>query len=1125
MELIQLFVTAASAAAPFLVPKIVDNKKEKRNSCVFTLKEIEDDPTLVMGPRGSSDYGFRGELYNFEDKPFTRQIAGVVATPGRKGNTVVVISGGFASGKSRMVYEFVRRNAASKGYKRVFAPKLHDLKADSLSELVRDNTGKKLMSPEDTLVVLDDVNNLFDYDGNGQFHSKGLFDFLRSLQEKGYRCVLTLTDAENGAADFIKFCKDSPSKVGLDSTNRKMARIQIEKITRNSKCHRWATEVYRNNGFSSVIGGYVPDLERAIEMATEELMRDEGLQWMLASIIVGAKFRHNRGLTRTFAQKMFEARAGVSEDYDRLFRTLANLGFIRNVDNESFEFSSTQLFFSFNKDCRNGKYENLEGILPDDPENEKRQIDWLISADANDEAVLWQRAVVHSRYVNSSVAYIREKLRARFPDDSEIPQEFVEGSIASLLERGSKDDYKWVKTAVDEGRATPDIQLVCALLRMAKNNVDIRDELVNLAEKWRSEKEIKPSVYYYRCVEELCDDYSGSAERIREVKKLAKQANNVELEMYYATLLNRAVTGNAAADFWKLVEENKEDFRLNSKIIAKYCAIVWKKTRNRLTEDLLVNRFFNQLRSNPELVRLDDGEDLRDTLSWAVITNLPTFEMRKRFYEDEDCLQEYLSGNDNLFGKMLIPVLDLAADKFRSHGRYLGPAKDLVRARLLCGTPDGAWFAGRRKVLNKYLNCVPDFKQWQADYEDLVGGRLYENNDFERNIVGSDTLSTAMNAIEFGLYKSSFDYDTFVSNLKWVKNKHKELGYSSMQPHAVSTIYAILGKLIDMGKSPEEIEVIRDLFGDDMMSTEGNLKCRAASLNSISDPVEMLEEINRVNSKYDADYPRLRNADHLATMLNVVCSRFSGNEAVVEAMGKLLGELKDSYSVLSLDYCRQKLRFQIDVQKSLDGADTDAVKGNIDDLIGRLLTVNVSNDTLNELYKMYDSAVICENTGIYVALDLLKAAASHEKLWTVKLLRTFLKKLSKTSNERLTSSEVKHIFDEVQQLIDDNYTTSYQSEAGKIRELQKEIKKKWGIRRLNINLPLASSNFEDRHKVWDYFREHGSLSQIGDSDLNQFLIRESVEVKKGGGLYDGSYYSEAMKEYESRNGERWTPKK
>ena len=1066
---------------------------------LFKVKDIE--PSQIMGDRGLVENGFRSDLYY---KPLIRD--SVIDAVNNDNINHIVITGRFASGKSRAVYEYLKSEKCP--YSNVFiVPTSEKVSFESLCSQI------EKVDPEDTIIVIDDINNIFDKDAD----DLGLGKFLGFLSNRSFKVLITLSTGEALFKKFRKNCRKGCDTYRGSRSSSVIKIIEIPKIEKDSKCYRWCRTNFKAGSYSTVIGGYISTLNRSIEKNLFTLETYKTALNLLISYYVGVKYRHNEGAKGSHIREMYSLRYGEINDvdFDDAIETLKTLGFIaEDYDSDKgkrYKINDMMIYESFVSQCGRGllgqdAYEKMANTI----EVERKQCDWLLDT-REEKSILYSRILYHSK-LKETKEYVKNKLNEILNDDKNYSQEFLqpylESPIPALIEIFGESEYYEVRNMIDVRGIVPTIEIASALIRIAPRTL-IKDEIVNYAQDLVKKYGLQQTIYYYRCIEQLDPEYD--VQRVEIVKNLLNENPNgffiqTDYQRYCTDLLCKAIDTVKSEYFWNSIAP--KGLSLNKKSIHLYCEIVKKKTRNQQTETLLLNVFKKTIGYELDINRFSLANILLDAC--------PSFDICYKLYDDvveslsEDDIANSAITMDEVRCILIFPLLDKLSYKREED---VEKAHTIVTEILTSGGEhDNVWFSSRRKILNKYLSRMGSYDSMYSELEFFTDKNL-------KDFVSDDTIATALSVINTTI-DNNREYSGVLQDVQKTVDLKTKYGKVT-DPSYYTSLYTLARRMLENQANKSDIIKVLEYAGES--KEENNEIIRAARLGCILEEEDVKNEINA--QKEEIEEKHYINPDMISNLMLSINARFSESTDIRKAMTELIERYTSHVNIPNHSLFRQMLSYELAIRNFES-----------EDLIKE---INLLNDSLlaaqipliedgNDLFRV---CIISPHIDVWKALDLMYAVdrqsledSRKSDLWRVKLLKKYVEKLTK--DKSLTSEEIyKIVTEDLQQMIDRHTDVDYSTEINNIVNDLKYLKRYYKIESVRkkekpfaLNFPISSIDPKMRHSAWMHYVNTQTLDSLHESSLKWFIIREEIGLKKPN--TDRTYLKMAINEYRSRDPER-----
>lgn len=511
--------------------------------------EVVGNPSLVIGDRASEKDGFDEKQYlKREDIDTVLEVNFDVEDPKDRGHNIVVITGRHASGKSRVVWEFIRSDAGAR-FKTVYIPRI-----STKAEWDGRKAGKEDLRQEmarikpSSLVVLDDIDNLLDMGYRG-LTPESLLEILARVNDRDQACIITLSSTVPDYREILELLH-SDSALGRRKTKRILF-LEIEDIKRGDETFLWCTANLPMNRYSKVIGGYIPQLTRYADVNIQRILAEPSAVLYLTSFIILKKFRNRfrvledriEQLYGTIRTKDLLDDLPESPDPERI-RVLFDIGMLRRCGSgNDVEVDDDGLFESFTFYCvTHGKSNKVQDrvicrYLSESLAAETDQAIRLVEAGHGEDPAIYSRILTRTKYpelrAGATNWFIKKffehsypeggkspfpvRLRPEYASDPErIPEiEFAAGIIVGRAE----DPIGRCESFLNAG-IKPNINLVCELIRasmdhkLPQERKDIKDYALGL----KRDAGIGDSLYF--CLVSEASDPDYDEERIRRALDL-----------------------------------------------------------------------------------------------------------------------------------------------------------------------------------------------------------------------------------------------------------------------------------------------------------------------------------------------------------------------------------------------------------------------------------------------------------------------------------------------------------------------------------------------------------------------------------------------------------------------------
>ena len=566
--------------------------------------KVIEDPGLVMGDRASEKDGFNEKNYlKREDIDTVLEVNFSGPSPKDREHNIVVITGRHSSGKSRVVWEFIRSEVGAQ-FKDVYVPRLSTDgdKQDDKNAKKDDLRQEMARIKPTTLVVFDDLDNLLDM-GYRNLTPESLLEILARINDRDQACIITLSNTMPNFKEVIDLL-NSDSALGRNKTKRFLF-LEIEDIKKGDETFLWCTANLPINRYSKVIGGYIPQLTRYTDVNIQRVVNEPAVVLFLASFIILKKFRNRFRvieerimlLYRTIRTKDLLEDLPADPDPERI-RVLFDIGMLRRCSNGiEVEVDDDSLFDSFVFYCvTHGKSNStsdkvIRKYLAESLTAERNQVIRLVEAEHGEDPAIYSRILTRSRYPelrSASTNWFIKKFFEYSKDDrgnliptSLKPEYASDYSRIAEIEFASSiivgrafDPIDSCNSFLDAG-IKPNITLVNELVRASMDHKmpQEREEIKEYALSLKSDNEIEDDLYFCQVMEASEPDFDE--ERIKLALDLYddsyetytnpstrddEQLDNLENTMfcYRSRLVEKADSRERIVQYFSLLREYPE---------------------------------------------------------------------------------------------------------------------------------------------------------------------------------------------------------------------------------------------------------------------------------------------------------------------------------------------------------------------------------------------------------------------------------------------------------------------------------------------------------------------------------------------------------------------------------------
>ena len=521
-------------------------------------------PEDIMKTRGNNKNGFRYNDY------LNRHVDSALKE-GIDSSNIVLIKGAYASGKSRMVYEYLKKGEHNFNY--ILQIEEGNCRIETIIKLIdslSDSFIIKRWHIKKAILVLDDFHVFYrDYD-NVQIEK--LFN---TIENKKIKTIITIPEGSEHFDDFVR-CTE---QYGINH----LSKINIPIIKYGDEIYDWCVMSLKNDGYSPVIGGYVPEMERSFIVSAQNLTEES--KKLIVTYSVSIKYRRNNGRLGSVLSALYKSMWNVNDnEVDRVitdsFSQLVGLGILKRTNIAEVKEGASYCYdvldwktykkilseagrgtFSVNEDTRN----RVLNYLINTPKAEINQIDAYLGIgkyipEENINVIL-SRLILRSKFVDS-LNYLKNKLDDQLNQNNDL-NDFVEPIKHLIIKH--PDGYDLAKEYIrrDESLAN-NMWIKEALLQRAYHHISERDYIRNEHGILNIEN---PTIYALRYIELLENDFDEN--RIVNVYTIYTNTSNYKEYCKYCSSL-----------FYKICNENQ---------LQKFRKVISKLTQNNNGFHLLLN--------------------------------------------------------------------------------------------------------------------------------------------------------------------------------------------------------------------------------------------------------------------------------------------------------------------------------------------------------------------------------------------------------------------------------------------------------------------------------------------------------------------------------------------------------
>lgn len=572
---------------------------------LFSVKQVCDDPRIIMGDRGSQKEGFRERVY-FErdiDEELRKHLTGVSRT-----TNIVVITGRYTNGKSRTIQQFISRE---KVFERIFKPDPTGKFQDLITEVKR--------LPQGTLIVLDDINEYWVRSEEGSFSLESVKNLFAAINDRNLPCIATIS---NGSPDYREFCekvKDNDEAKGRHK-EKTIPFIEIEDIQENDEIYMRCTSNFGHSIYAKAIGGYIPELTRHVEVNLNHILNQPVASIFLAAFLILNKFRKQQCTVFEKVNRMYEVIVRTEHEdrcpppqslYDPSLDVLYSTGFLLQCKGRRFlQIDDTTLYRAFENRCaeRDVQKPLLLKYLSGTKEAELNQICRLVEMDGDDPEY-YARAITKCSYpahVDTVTRWLFKKffegdplkVKGVFLSKSETMDKLC-SALGMVIGRSEKPIPLCDKILASG--ITPDICLVSELLRAANTNQPPQEkhQIIDYALALKEQYCLDEDMYFLHMMEACDMDYDS--ERAKKVADIFMDSpSTADLEKgflrYCKLLAQKADSSDRMDEYFRLLGDvptlyvnpriiNALVYRINGRKGGAATALFKKLADNLLSDD------------------------------------------------------------------------------------------------------------------------------------------------------------------------------------------------------------------------------------------------------------------------------------------------------------------------------------------------------------------------------------------------------------------------------------------------------------------------------------------------------------------------------------------------------------
>lgn len=1095
-------------------------KQEKRRIESLLMHPHEVKPTDIMGDRGEIKYGYR------EDSWFERILETELKESVKSPNCyVTVITGQYASGKSRLVHHFLTSEDCQ--FKWVYAPKTDESDAN---ETILKTLQSRFFKANNTLLVLDDIDNL--YGGNTQ-NDLGLEDLMRLIHQKKIHTIVTVTMGTYRFDDFKRNCGTSLYK-GRDGSQCAINFLEIQEIKKNDDCYNWCIAELKDDGFSTVIGGYVPELSRDIPESIHSLSNDE--KRTLATYYVSTKYRRNEGKKKTqlwaLHNQMWQNAQQDEHRFNAILGHLAKIGFLKTDFSrpDYYHIANERLYDAFIARCpiTDDCIEHpLAYYITRTADAERNQIDCYLNIEDDERETRYSRVISHCLF-DSNIEYIWEKMETEFSLQTKKATDALYLPIGDIIRRKS-DGFQVAKKLINNGIIKPNETIIANLLRRTQDRKSIKEYINQVLPPIRIDN--VETIFYLRCVEMASSIFDAT--RVQRAYQLYQDNLDAEYNAdnyisYCECLLTKAATSpRRITEFWGNVTGAWEIRLLlrEQSLPNKYIAVAGANNNKHGTKDPLIRHAYQQLCDHWSHLTFDfdDNNTLNDILlkvTQSAINNCSLLATACQIYDRFTLMAEHVDEEKKTMLRNRVSY-----NVFNKIKPDDNDGKVRARQILLERLEEEGFTDGYHKMINTYLGRMNSFTMIQEEIAEISKG-----SEWEGDIIDRDTINVMLKVLSESIEKLDLDEQQVEDDIDAIIKMHEDKKFIPTA-YFNTSIYSCAQELIKKHARPELIAKVRsfaqrDIHNRDVINFEERVnfdiseRARISSIIDINEANALILTCDRIVGTNKA----FLHPDIIANFIHMYFNSFSDNETLKNYVNNLITWFDNHVQIPNPSYCQQKLRYRIAV--TIPPMTVKQITADIESNLQQLVKMGYSlNDKKQDLYK---AAIWDDNVSLDLALALLKNVAKirpdqdsdssaydrYTYYFKANLITVFFQKLKKIAqNSSVDENKIQYYIDEIQTLINKHPHLIYIEDAGIISAI---ISRDLGISGLSINFPITSINASVRHEIWDNYASKQELYKLDEKTINRFIEQENKGKQSETYPYGDYYIKRAQEELDSR---------
>ena len=1077
------------------------------------LKKIKDiSPEEIMGDRGLIGYGYR------EDSWCIRSVEDELKKAIQDPNSyVTVITGHFASGKSRLVYHYLKSEDCP--FSKVYAPE-----SKSIEEITKQ---VHYINPQDTIIVLDDIDLLYSTSTSDEL---GLQTLMSTIHNKGIKTIVTVTEGTHHFDQFKENCNKDIYRGRKPQAQIKF--IQIKDIEKGDDCYLWCVANLKNEGFSTVIGGYVPELSREIPQSINSLKNDD--KKTLVTYYVSTKYRRHEGKEKRILLMLHQALWSENHYFDESLGRLVKLGYLKKQVKgrrgtkeyrEYYELANRRQYDAFitrsaSNQLRGNENLNLQLFTANTKEAEQLQIDKYLQLESGD-PLTYSRLISHCLF-DENINYVESKLWDYLKSqgkDRPVPEEY-HAPIGDLIRRKS-DGFESAKKWIKEGRITLTEDIVSNLLIRSQEREQIYDFLNEQGNPITDEN--ARTIFYHICKESLTTEHEPK--RINKAYSLyTDQIEDRYIKQNYCKycecILRKANSIKRIDAFWALLKNECDvEMLLNRNALKRYLKELSENNRDGRKDPIIIQAYSGICDHWQSLTFVKNGEEdeikkeaIATSMTKTAIEGCKKLDSVLRIFKIfSDC--EHIS-NERTKNMVSYDIYD-----------HIDPKNDddINKARVLLidrmsNTPEmDATF----KMINKYLENMSSLKMIFEESDRIKNELGWEGS---KELINRDTINVMLKVVRKSI-KEAIDTNSIVKDIvqiNHIQKSHEQSDEFVPLPIFRTEIYSCAAELIKKGADKDQISRVLsfaegNITNRDTTSENERLvfdiseRARPASITDIDMANELVRTCIAYINKYQYLHPDI--VSNILLMYSISfrqCEDASQQLELKNNIDQLIREFDNQVMEPNITYCAQVLRYLLMTKERMSA---NEIISYIRNRYKQLL--NLGEDLNNEKNDLFRIAVHHSRTSVDNAFALLTDAATYSKgikrardyHFNARLITAFVQKM--TNDASLSIEEKRRYLQEVQTIINNHPYLDYSDEAWRMIITLKKS-------RLGLNFPITSLDRDTRHNMWDYYVTEQKSYMLDDNTIREFINRERDDIKMNKNPNGQHYIDEAYQELDAR---------